>query len=650
MPGPQTILAFLRDEDNPAADEALLAALPTADPPIAQAIVESLLLRDHPPGLYGLVALFHTLGDALRQLLLADLTRLFGVLRLASQSRQEQVRLNAIEVIRLGYLYRASYLLDSALHDKSPKVREAAAETLYALADELLRHAPKPEPNGADVTLAPDDVRERMQALETYAEDLRQVVGAIDSALSTFSVHLHARVVEAAMWFVDEMGAKFWSMVSTPGGRANHVAVSIISNSRDLRLIPFAMTALNFATFRAPVATLFEDAIDPDFLTEWLRQSWRLKRPKIARGMVGLKQIGWRDTSALKLLQVPADAQRHLGSWLAATGLSREVKIRTLRQCYRHGDPEGQRSAIHALIGLQEPEATSALQAIASQDTSALGRLARYEVARRVPGSFSLGDLLRELASPTANTPPATSTLPADEELSFNQYFKTFDRLGKEDRVRLGRQLLERVSTFRSRLLRRVREPDVTSCVRALRMISVLGLAGEFAEEVKRLGRHESPEVRSAVVAVLGPTGSAAGRRVVHDALNDRDVRVQANAVEAAEQLPGESVVKALMPKLTSPDNRVRANAVKALLKLGVREAAETLFHMLADSSRAQRVSALWLIDHMGLMTLLTRVMTMADDDDDDRVRERAKALADKLAPDPSPQTTRDEAPAEVRA
>ena len=52
---------------------------------------------------------------------------------------------------------------------------------------------------------------------------------------------------------------------------------------------------------------------------------------------------------------------------------------------------------------------------------------------------------------------------------------------------------------------------------------------------------------------------------------------------------------------------------------------------MLEDKNRAQRVSALWLIDHMGLFTLANRVIKAARSDEDAQIRQRAQAMADRL-------------------
>ena len=185
---------------------------------------------------------------------------------------------------------------------------------------------------------------------------------------------------------------------------------------------------------------------------------------------------------------------------------------------------------------------------------------------------------------------------------------------------------------MRSLISRRLLEPDTAGRVRALRIITVLNLVEPFSDKVYQLSHDGDPEVRSAATSALAAIPNATSKRILHGALRDPDPRVQANAVEAVDNSgDSESTTAELLPMLGSADNRVRANAVKALLKLGVREAAETLLRMLIDKDRAQRISALWLVDKMGLFTLVERISKMAACDADVQVRDRAQRLVGQL-------------------
>jgi len=630
-----TIFAILRDSPDPAADDALFGALESADVPTAQAIVETLLVRRTRRGLHGLVAALHLLDDAVCSIVLGEIDRLFGVLREASQSREEQVRLNVLALIHRGRVYRASYLLDNALHDRSVRVREAAGKTLHTLANELLRTSPVS--TGPDMLALPDpaEMRAKMMDLESYREDRRQVVSALEAGLATFGVHRQKRLVEAAMWFVDDIGPKFWAMLSGAGGRPGQAALKVFDESQSPRLVPFGMVALRYSQFRPHVAQVLGQCTDPTFLTEWVRQSWRLAQPKAARAMTAIKDLACLDHQAADLLQISSDAHRGVARWMTATGLPSECKIEALAQFQRRGERAGQRAVVWAMTEWPDTRTTTFLRCLVGGGDPEWARIASYELARRRPLEYPLSVLLP--ADPSGETLRPEETFAASK-MTFDLYWAEFDRFTDEEKVQFGQDMLAATATVRGRISRRLTEPDTASRVQALRIITVLNLVESFSDQVYRLGHDADPEVRSTATSALAAIPGATSKRMLHGALYDPDPRVRANAVEAVDNTgDSESAATELLPMLSSQDNRVRANAVKALLKLGVREAAETLLRMLVDEDRAQRVSALWLVDKMGLFTLVARISRMAACDADAQVRGRAQTLVEHLGREGTP-------------
>ncbi len=626
MPQGPSVFEILVREPNPAADAALVAALDGADLVTAASIVQTLLLRDTPGGLRGLLESFHLLDEVLRQEVVAESERLFGVLRPVAQSRHEQSRLNVLELIRRGAIYRAAYLTDALLRDPTPTVRKAAAETICALAERLLATRPVPPEDSSRDMLSAEALAALMEQLESFNEDCRQVAGAIETALLCYESHLDARIVEAALWFVDHMGPKFWSLISAPGNRIAGVIVSLLATAADPRLAPFAMQALNYAKFRPHVARLLGQCQDQAFLAEWVRQSWRIVSPKIARGMAGIRELACVSEEALVLASLPPDLQRHVPRFLMATGLAARQKTRAMHALCECGEPQGRLAAAWSATRGSE-EFTPLLRLLGDADDEVVARIARRELARRRPLEVPLQAVLAD--RPGAD---ASRKRPPPPPVSFERYWNAFDRMTEPERVAYGRRMIAR-TPMASALLRRhlaSRNPD--DRLRAIRIISLMNLLAAFEDDLYQLGRDADPQVRSAAVAALGRLESRTSRRIVNDALHDIDRRVEANAVEAvAQRADEEDVIRTLLPKLSSPDNRVRANAIKALLQLHVRDAAETLLRMLADENRMHRISALWLIERMGLFTLAARVLNVARDDRDPQVQQRARQLASEL-------------------
>lgn len=622
------IFRILRGESDPAVEGALLTALERCDAPTAQAIVATLLERKQRPGLYGLVARLHLLDESLRRSLAGEIDKLFSVLREAVQSRTEQTHLNALEMIRRGRAYRASYLLENSFRDASTRVREAAGETLCFLAEEILSTCPAPPDSEAMASMTPEDVHVHMAALETYAEDRRQFAGAVEAGLNLYDIHRQNRVIEVAMWFVDDLDAKFWSVITSPNSRMAHAALRVLGDGLTPRLVPFAMASLNYGQFRAHVAPLLGQCTAPDVLAEWVRQSWRLVQPKAARAMTALKELACLERRAVDLARLSEDSQRHLGKWLLATGLPSECKTDAMLEILHRGERTGRRSALWAVTEWIDEMVVPFLRNVTSDGDPDLARTAKYEICRRRLGEYAPSELLAAACGPAPVSPVRS---PTAQPLTFERYWSGFDRLSDTARARVGLEVVATTPNWETLLGAKLADADPAIRLRAVGVVRSLGKAEPFADQLHRMAHDSDVQIRSAVMAVLAQVPGGTSKRILRSALCDEDTRVRANAIEAVEQANDEDIVDILLPMLGAPDNRVRANAVKALLKQGVRPAAETLLQMLEDPDRAQRISALWLVDHMGLLAMAAKTSRMAACDPDPQVRLRAQKVIDRL-------------------
>lgn len=618
------VFDILRTHRQPAVEPALLAVLQAGDMAVAPAVVQTLLARGNKPALQALVRSFHLLPGALGQTVLADGDRLFGVLRETMQSRDEQVRINVLEIIRRACLYRAAYLVDGALHDRVIEVRRAAAKTLHTLADELLRtSADMPIPTDRPLELA--EIRERTLAIESHMEDVRQVVAAVEAGVAAFDIHQQTVVIEAAMWLADELSPSFLSMLFAPGSRASQAALQLLKGPLNPRVVGFAFTALSYAEFRSVIAATLAEGGDPEFLASWLRQCWRTVQPRVARSMACLKDLGWTKNHARELCQAPGDAQRMAARWLTLTGLADRVKADLLRDLQQNGGASARRSAVWALLGIQDARATAILRQIRDEGDPEVAPLARRELARRC-----------RLGLANACDDPAASSR-CDPAQSFEAYFALFDELSADERARFARRLSAAGQDLVRAASLKLADADPLVRGRAMRVVNALELTAACAEHIYPLCQDADTQVRSAALATLAKLPNPTSRQILGRALNDHDARAQANAVEALGEVADERTAAQLLPKLDSNDNRVRANAVQALLKMGVRQAAETLLLMLQEGTPMQRISALWLIERMGLLVLADRVGDMAKADPDQQVRERAMNLARRIAPKKEP-------------
>lgn len=116
-------------------------------------------------------------------------------------------------------------------------------------------------------------------------------------------------------------------------------------------------------------------------------------------------------------------------------------------------------------------------------------------------------------------------------------------------------------------------------------------------------GAHDSSQdsIRASIIIMLGKLGNPTLRSIFLKALQDKNSRVRANAVEAISGiLQGKELLQVLSHCTRDRNNRVQANALRALILLGVRQ-AEPLVHEMAHHQNPNfRRSAAWLLGEVG--------------------------------------------------
>lgn len=217
-------------------------------------------------------------------------------------------------------------------------------------------------------------------------------------------------------------------------------------------------------------------------------------------------------------------------------------------------------------------------------------------------------------------------------ESIFESIWEAFERLDGPSARALGRRLRSDLRDFAIGARSRLASRSLEDRSRAVRLVSALGLAGEFTHELAALSGDEDATIRATVMTALATAGGAIARRILERALLDADARVVANAVEGLDRLGMTRRVELFLPLLEHADNRVRAGAVRALLHRRRPEAARTLVQMLCDPRRTHRTSAIWLFERMRLMTIADRIRDIAAGDPDGAVRRAATAALERVA------------------
>jgi HEAT repeat protein len=190
-----------------------------------------------------------------------------------------------------------------------------------------------------------------------------------------------------------------------------------------------------------------------------------------------------------------------------------------------------------------------------------------------------------------------------------------------------------RVSDFHEALRSKCHSSKAVDRLRAVNMARCYELESQLATDMLRLARDPDRVVRSAALGALGGVPGPLNRRLLLEAVQDRDARVRANAVEALDRLGFDRELVALETRVGDANNRVQANLARAFVRLRPDRALELLDGMLASPDRSRRISALWVARDCGLAAggkladgLRDRLARMSDGDPDPRIRRRADA------------------------
>lgn len=603
------VFKHLKDTHNLAADAALVEALPRLEPFAQAAAIEILVQRANPPFLAEVVGRFNDYTDALQRLILAHVSGLSAGVRIALSTATFQHRAGAIETIVRGEAGRLAYLLADALRSQCRRTRELAATGLNRMTGHLLDRLEAAPPAAQLVEL---------NALASY---LAETLGI---AVRRWESHLQPAVLQAALWLGGRVEPEILGKLRERRTKIAHALIDLLQGSSDTRLAGFILRALAVPELRSAAAQSISRASNRAFLRALLTESWLLADAEIERGCRRLRDGRWVQDAVDELLDLEGPVVACAVRFLASIGGQPDRRIKLLGELLGAGHDDVRRAVVWQLVCDESNAATDLLTAVAARPGDVGTRIAARELRRRRGGVAS-----------EATTAESTTTTTAELAVqhAFDRYWNGFDDLSLNERARASDVIRSRVPQVDILLRAKMASADPLNRARALRVAKNLGLVKDLEESIYRSTSAPEPIVRSLAVSMLADLPGPTTERLLRTAVNDPDERVQANAIEVLDQLNTAGRINLTRKKLESSNSRVRANAVKSLLRVELRQAGAALLDMLDAPSAAHRLSALWVIERVGLPAMLTLVNEMSSSDPDKRVRMRAKRVFSLLAP-----------------
>ena len=610
-------LSQLRD---PLADRALVEALPTADRHSQRRVAQSLLERGSAAAIEGLVGQYHQLDEACQREILAAPQRLGpGVQAVIAGDATLQARLNAIELIDRSDSRRLAYLLGGQLHGGNSQLSRAASAALLRLVRRYV--------------LGRADVGGHRPRLDPAELDMLRSVVA--EACACFHQHRRRDVLLAVCCLMPRVGDAIARHVFDRRGAAHHAACELVRQADH----PLAARALlgfcRTASMRPSVAAALSQRDDGQRLVHVLAIGHLLVDPQVRSTVRKARCQPWLVDAVAGADRWPAGPARRLPRWIDTVTADAGAQIDALSRLSSRNDRIARLLALRGLCGHGSDAADQIVASMCFDADATIARIAlRHLIRRRWAG---LGKLVVRLIS---SDHPDLRDL-AERHLGpvgFDRLWANWPHMGRAAKLTAGRALMKVDGGFARKLDRKLQADEPAERLAAVMMVRQLQQADRFADRLLELADDGDARVASAAVKALGSLSDQARvAEALELALHHDDDRVRSNAIEALERLKRVRPVASRLFDMAGrqgrgKSNRSRATAIKALLELPTGDALPQLQQMLRDADQAHRISALWVVERLGLLPLVQAVAELARHDPDAKVRRRAIRVVRDIA------------------
>jgi HEAT repeat protein len=413
---------------------------------------------------------------------------------------------------------------------------------------------------------------------------------------------------------------------------ATHMAITRMIRGVERPAVAAAMLAFAGVPELSPAVTEgLKLRRSGEHLDPMLSRAHLLANPAVRAAFRKVQQSGhlMPDVALVGRLSVPR--LRMLPRWVHHLYARTEAKITAMAPITTSRDRTARLQALRMLIRMEKIQADDLIATMCFDPEASIARIAlRHLMARQWEG---LADLLVKLIS----SPHADVAKLAEARftpMGFNRFWDHYDKLDPAVRRAAGAALIKLDAHFHHQLAARLASDQANDRFKAVMIARELGQESFFEQQLLDLMLDADTRTASSAAAAAGSIGqSAQAVEALAGALEHPDDRVRANAVESIQKIDAvEETYQQLQALLDSAGNRSRANAVKALLQLPIGGALGALGRMLRDPDPEHRISALWVVEQMGLEQVAGRIAELAQGDEDAEVRRRALKVFRQMA------------------
>lgn len=615
MPHLHDIYRRLQPITDVSVDQAMAAALPTADAAAIRLIALSLLARQQGDGIVAMVRYYDRFTADIQAQIIRRAPTWDQSLRQVAGYRLPQGPANVVRIIVAARATHLAYLVTEQLRHRPSNIRVLAGEGLL----QLTRWA---------------NVSGDGHQINCTAAAVHDIQLAVEESFRFYGSHQQPSVLLALAVLTPRPMVQPIGQLTAGRDLAAVAALRRMlagAQEEDMRramLVMVQIPALAQWVLQGISVASCEGYLS-DVLSCWhLLISRRVERP-----LQSIAQPQWLWPTDPQLAHWPARVTVGLAHWAAALPLSDHERAHKLARLTLLPDPMSRLSALRQLIAMSgSPDSDSKVQQAISRfcgdSERQLAWIAiRYLVGCRWQGLMAM--LPRLINSPHEQVAQLARELLAP--LGFDRLWNGWQRMAFDQRLALGRALVKIDPVFHGQLARKLASPTRLDKLRAMSIAHGLNQGSRFEGVLLELVNHTDVKIASAAVRTLGSVQSLGVVDVLEASLSHENSRVRANAIEALQQLNSTRHVHKIVRMARDETGRPRANAIRALMRMNAGDALAALVQMLNDPKPGQRISALWVVEAMGVLDVARQVAEMSITDSDVHVKERADLVVHNL-------------------
>jgi HEAT repeat protein len=372
----------------------------------------------------------------------------------------------------------------------------------------------------------------------------KHTLHSLEQSLARFPQHKRQEVVEAFLLLVPRDYPALQNILADPMHVAYLCVIDLLTRSPRPGVVRLVLSFLDDTQAPSTVIKLFGRRNDRKFLEHFLHKIGSQPSAAAAQNLHRIETISWLPDQVSLLDELDEAAQHGAVQLVLASDVHRDLKFKLIEHLLRFGKPVGRRAAAAALAIFHGAEANQlAQEALTDPDPQVQAQVLMQIRARGVPGALPL--LLSMLDSHYEVIRNAARR--SLEEFTFDRFLAAFDSLDDHVRFTTGPTVRKVDPAAAHRLREEFEARSRTRRIRALAMVSVMGMVPQFETQIIQRLTDEDHLVRAEAAKALAQCPTEHARRALHAAQRDRSIVVQEAATQSLQHWGFDSLVDDLL-------------------------------------------------------------------------------------------------------